>query len=74
MKTTRFVLSAVALASAAFAQTSFAQESLAYNVGAISEYRYRGLGQTKGNPALQGGVDYDSGKGFYVGAWASTIS
>lgn len=74
MKTTRFVLSAVALASAAFAQTSFAEESLAYNVGAISEYRYRGLGQTKGNPALQGGVDYDSGKGFYVGAWASTIS
>ena len=73
MKTTRFVLSAVALASAAFAQTSFAEESLAYNVGAISEYRYRGLGQTKGNPALQGGVDYDSGKGLYVGAWASTI-
>ena len=69
----KLVLSAVALASAAFAQTSFAEESLAYNVGVVSEYRYRSLGQTKGNPALQGGVDYDSGKGFYVGAWASTI-
>lgn len=69
----KLVLSAVALASAAFAQTSFAEESLAYNVGVISEYRYRGLGQTKGNPALQGGVDYDSGKGFYLGAWGSTI-
>jgi len=71
--TSKLVLSAVALASAAFAQTSFAEESLAYNVGVISQYRYRGLAQTKGAPALQGGVDYDSGKGFYVGAWGSTI-
>lgn len=69
----KLVLSAVALASAAFAQTSFAEESLAYNVGVISEYRYRGLGQTRGKPALQAGVDYDSGKGFYLGAWGSTI-
>jgi len=44
-----------------------------YNVGAISEYRYRGLGQTRGKPALQGGVDYDAGNGFYLGAWGSTI-
>lgn len=69
----KLVLSAVALASAAFAQTSFADEGLAYNIGAITEYRYRGLGQTRGDVALQGGVDYDSGKGFYLGAWASTI-
>jgi uncharacterized protein (TIGR02001 family) len=69
----KFILSAVALASAAFAQSSYADEGVAYNVGAISEYRYRGLGQTRGKPALQGGVDYDSGKGFYLGAWGSTI-
>ena len=71
--TTKVVLSAVALASAAFAQTSYADEGVAYNIGAISEYRYRGLGQTRGKPALQGGIDYDSGKGFYLGTWASTI-
>lgn len=69
----KFVLSAVALASAAFAQTSYADAGVSYNVGAMSEYRYRGLGQTRGKPALQGGVDYDSGKGFYLGAWASNI-
>jgi uncharacterized protein (TIGR02001 family) len=42
-------------------------------VGVVSEYRYRGLGQTKGDPALQGGVDYTGANGFYAGAWASTI-
>ena len=74
MKTSsKFVLSAVALASAAFAQTSYADPGVSYNVGVISEYRYRGLGQTRGKPALQGGVDYDSGSGFYLGAWGSTI-
>ena len=74
MKTSsKLALSAVALASAAFAQTSFADEGVAYNIGVVSEYRYRGLGQTRGKPALQGGVDYDSGKGFYLGAWGSTI-
>lgn len=69
----KFILSAVALASAAFAQTSYADAGVTYNVGAITEYRYRGLGQTRGKPALQGGVDYDSGNGFYLGAWGSTI-
>ena len=69
----KLVLSAVALASAAFAQSSFADEGLAYNVGVVSQYRYRGVAQTKGQPALQGGVDYDAGNGFYAGAWGSTI-
>lgn len=69
----KLVLSAVALASAAFAQSSFAEEGMAYNVGLISQYRYRGLAQTKGGPALQGGADYDAGNGFYLGTWASTI-
>lgn len=46
--------------------------SLAYNVGVVSDYRYRGISQTRLKPALQGGVDYSYG-GFYVGAWASTI-
>lgn len=70
---TKFILSAVALASAAFAQSSYADEGVAYNVGVMSEYRYRGLGQTRGKPALQGGIDYDSGKGYYLGVWGSTI-
>jgi uncharacterized protein (TIGR02001 family) len=48
------------------------QAQLAYNVGAVTDYRYRGISQTRLKPALQGGVDYAAGA-FYVGAWASTI-
>lgn len=50
------------------------ETTVAYNVGFVSQYRYRGLAQTKGSPALQGGLDYTNANGFYLGAWASTIS
>jgi uncharacterized protein (TIGR02001 family) len=51
---------------------SVAQAELAFNVGAVTDYRYRGISQTRLNPAVQGGIDYSIG-GFYVGAWASSI-
>lgn len=38
-----------------------------------SEYIYRGLALSDGNPALQFGVDYEHDGGLFVGAWASTI-
>ncbi len=44
-----------------------------FNVGAFSDYRYRGISQTRLKPALQGGVDFAHSSGFYLGAWASTI-
>ncbi|NDF45577.1 MAG: hypothetical protein EB125_07760, partial [Betaproteobacteria bacterium] len=71
----KLLLAALATSSAAFAQTApaAAESTIAYNVGVVSEYRYRGLAQTKGDPALQGGVDYTNPNGFYAGAWASTI-
>ncbi len=51
-----------------------AQEStLSYNVGVVSDYRYRGISQSRLEPALQGGIDYADKSGFYVGAWGSTI-
>ena len=46
---------------------------LAFNVGAYSDYRYRGISQTRLKPALQGGVDWSHESGFYLGTWASTI-
>lgn len=49
------------------------ESTMAYNVGVVSEYRYRGISQTRLNPALQGGFDYSHKSGFYVGAWGSTI-
>jgi uncharacterized protein (TIGR02001 family) len=61
---------AALVAAALVPATSLAE--LAYNVGAVTEYRYRGISQSRLKPALQGGVDYTQG-GFYLGAWGSTI-
>jgi len=69
----KIVLAILATSSAAFAQTAPAAPEVTYNVGAISQYRYRGIAQTKGDAALQGGVDYANANGFYAGAWGSTI-
>jgi uncharacterized protein (TIGR02001 family) len=44
------------------------------NVGIASQYVYRGLTQTDGRPAMQGGLDYSHAGGFYVGTWLSNIS
>jgi uncharacterized protein (TIGR02001 family) len=63
------------LASAAQAQTAPAapESTLSFNVGAVSDYRYRGISQTRAKPTLQGGVDYADKSGFYIGALASGI-
>lgn len=45
-----------------------------YNLGLYSQYIFRGLTQTREDPALQGGVDYSHSSGFYLGAWGSNIS
>ena len=58
------------LALTSLPATSYAQ--FAFNVGAVSDYRYRGISQTRVKPALQGGVDFSAG-GLYLGLWASNI-
>jgi uncharacterized protein (TIGR02001 family) len=60
-----------ALALAILPGAAFAE--LTYNAGVFSDYRYRGISQTRLKPALQGGVDWAGSSGFYAGAWASTI-
>jgi uncharacterized protein (TIGR02001 family) len=73
-KTTSLVALATSAAAfvAAMALPSMALADLAFNVGAVSDYRYRGISQSRLKPAVQGGVDWTIGS-FYVGAWASTI-
>ncbi len=44
------------------------------NVGFVSQYIFRGLSQTNGGPAIQGGLDYSHASGFYAGTWLSNIS
>ncbi len=66
------VLALSAVVLPAFADEP-APDPLSFNVGAVSEYRYRGISQTRLKPALQGGIDYADPSGFYIGTWASTI-
>ncbi len=64
------------LLALAFAASAYAEEAstLTFNAAGVSDYRYRGISQTRLQPALQGGADWtDSGTGFYAGVWASTI-
>jgi uncharacterized protein (TIGR02001 family) len=44
------------------------------NVALVSNYLYRGISQTGGKPAIQGGFDYAHSSGFYAGVWGSNIS
>lgn len=44
------------------------------NVTMLSDYRFRGVSQNDEDFALQGGIDWQSDQGFYVGTWASNIS
>jgi uncharacterized protein (TIGR02001 family) len=44
------------------------------NVALVTNYLYRGISQTAGKPAIQGGFDYAHASGFYAGAWGSNIS
>ena len=46
---------------------------LSFNLSLTSDYRYRGISQTRLDPALQGGADYAAPNGLYVGTWLSTI-
>jgi uncharacterized protein (TIGR02001 family) len=48
--------------------------TLSYNLSATTDYRYRGISQSRLNPALQGGADLALKSGFYLGAWGSTIN
>lgn len=48
--------------------------TLTANVGLFSSYRFRGIDQTNGKPALQGGFDYAHSSGIYLGNWNSNIS
>ena len=44
------------------------------NVALASQYKFRGIDQTWGRPAIQGGVDLAAANGLYAGAWASNVS
>jgi uncharacterized protein (TIGR02001 family) len=77
----RGLLAATILAGSALASApAFAQEeeaapaiNISGNVALTTDYRFRGVGLSAGDIALQGGIDAVHESGFYVGTWASSI-
>lgn len=47
--------------------------SLSANVGIFSDYVFRGISQTGGDAAVQGGFDYSHSSGLYAGTWGSNV-
>lgn len=68
------LLSSLVASGAVLAQTAPAPDyTLSANLGVVSDYKYRGISQTRRDPALQGGLDFSHKSGFYLGTWASSI-
>jgi len=57
------------------AQTAAAEPdyTLGFNAGVTTDYRFRGMTQSRFDPAAQAGVDLGLRSGFYLGAWTSSI-
>ena len=69
------ILAALAVPSVAMAaDVPASPHTITANVGLTSDYIFRGISQTSGNPAIQGGIDYAHSSGFYAGVWGSNIS
>jgi len=63
-----------ATASAALSGAAMAQDApeFSFNLGATSDYVFRGLTQNDKNPAISGGADLATDI-FYAGVWASNV-
>ncbi len=68
MKFGRGLAAVILMACASTASAEFSG-----NVAVVSDYMWRGITQTAGKPALQGGVDWAGDSGLYAGTWASNV-
>jgi uncharacterized protein (TIGR02001 family) len=67
------LLSVVSVGAFAQAKAPEPDYTLSYNVGVVTDYRFRGIAQTSKKPAIQGGVDFAHKSGFYLGAFGSNV-
>jgi uncharacterized protein (TIGR02001 family) len=73
MKTLTHLMLLTGLAGAPLvAMAADSPHSISFNVGATTDYIFRGISQSQHDPALSGGVDYSHASGLYAGAWLST--
>ena len=76
-----FVAASVLLGCGLTAVPAFADEETAPpseftvtgNVVLTTDYRFRGLSLSGGDPAIQGSINLNHSSGFYVGTWASSL-
>jgi uncharacterized protein (TIGR02001 family) len=71
-------VAAVLMASAAtpaFAEDAPAESSITVSgtAAVTTDYRFRGVTQSNGNPAVQGSIGVAHDSGLYVGTWGSSI-
>lgn len=66
------ILSGLVSVPAIAADAPASPHTVAFNVGATSDYIFRGISQSQHDPAIFGGVDYSHASGVYVGTWLST--
>jgi hypothetical protein len=65
-------VTAISMAIATVSAPTYAE--LSGNVSVTNNYIWRGLTQSINEAAIQGGLDYSSESGFYMGTWASNVS
>ena len=68
-----FALVGCATAPAVALAAPDSPHSVSANVSLTSNYVFRGISQTGGDLALQGGLDYAHRSGFYAGTWGSNV-
>lgn len=68
------IAGAAVFAGAAHSEEKKPDNEVSFNASLVSDYRYRGISQSRLRPALQGGADFTNNpSGFYAGTWLSTI-
>jgi uncharacterized protein (TIGR02001 family) len=67
------ILAGTALVGSLIASPALAIDGLTANGAITTNYVLRGISQTAKRPAVQGGLDYDTGLGFTVGTWFSSL-
>jgi uncharacterized protein (TIGR02001 family) len=62
-----------ALAQAAPAEEPTPDVTVTGSVTGVTDYRFRGIGLSGGDFAIQGGITLNTKPGIYVGSWASSL-
>lgn len=67
------LLKTTAVAGLLVASSAASAIEISGNVALTTDYIWRGMSQTDGSPAIQGGFDADLGNGVYAGVWGSNV-